>query len=238
MNGYGGGKSMKKKALSLTLMLALIVTVMPIGILGADTNAPDIKTIKKESKEALKKTLASLKNTKKSAYLDLTGDGVKDLFVKGTIYSYNYKDKNVRKIILSADETNPIKKINKLYVSKKKKRIFVTTSDKKSKGRDEYSYYLKGCLFKMKEINDAFERDDGAYYIARDFYYVGLMKKPKVFVPKNKYKKGKKYYILNYSWNDQDDAWYNWYTSKKIKKKIKKILPGKKRIKLKNKITI
>ena len=228
---------MYKKLVSYVLVAALALT-SSICVFGADANTSDVKTIKKESKKELKKVLATLTNTKKSAYVDLTGDGVKDLFVKGTIYTYDYKNKIVKKVILSADEENPINKIKTLYVSKKKKRIYVTSGDDELHGSEGYSYYLKGCFFKMKDVRKATKSEENDYYVAREMYYVGLMKEPKKFIPKKQYKKGKKYYILNYSWNDQDDAWYDPYTTKQLKKKIKKMMPGKKKIKLKKKITI
>lgn len=225
---------MLKRILTIVLVLSLAFSNL---VFGAEANTPNIKTIKKESKKALRATLASLKSTKKSAYVDLTGDEVKDLFVKGAIYTYNYKKKTVKKIYLSDGET-PLNKIKGLYISKKKKRIYVTIGSYELEGRNQYTYYLRGCFFKMKDIRKATKSDEGDYFLARELYYVALVNEPEHFVSKKKYKSGADYFKIDYSWNDQDDAWYNLYTSKQLNKKIKKMMPGKKKIKLKNKVKI
>ena len=222
------------KVLATIMIITIVGTVAPVG--AAESDTPSINEIKKQSKIALREVLSYQKNTKKSAYVDLTGDGVKDLFIKGTVYTYNYKLKSVRKIQLMYDNRVQLKKFSKMYISKKKKRIYFKMKDSKCYGEDHYTKYYYGLIYKMNDIRKAYNED--GVYTAFENRYIAREKEPEYFVPKKKYKKGADYYIINYSWNDQDDAWYSPYRFKKIKKYIKKKLPGKKKVKLKNKVTI
>lgn len=225
---------MLKRVLASIMVVAMVTCVAPVG---AEENTTMSKNqIKKESKKALRQVLASLKKVKKAAYVDMTGDGVRDLFVKGVVYTYNYKIKGVRKVQLAYDDYVPLKKFSKMYISKKKKLIYFKSTDYECYGEGKYTKFYYGLFYRMKDIRKAFE-EDGTYWAFKR-RYIARENEPEHFVPKKKYKSGADYYIINYSWNDQDDEWYSPYRFKTIKKYIKKKLPGKKKIKLKNKIKI
>ena len=214
------------------MVATMILSVAPVSA-EENTTTQDIK---KDSKVALQKVYAGLKKVKKAAYVDMTGDGVKDLFVNGVVYTYNAKTKAVIKVKLKYSDTTPLKKFKKMYISKKKKRIYFVSSDKKVYGSGMYKKYYRGWIYKMKDIREPSEEE--GTMVTYDSKYVAKIKKPKNFVPKRKYRKKASYYMIDTSWDDQDDAWYNYYTTKKLNKKLKKLLPGKKKIKLKNKLTI
>ena len=233
MNVKGEDK-MLRRVLASILVVAMVVCVAPVG--AEENTAPTKQQIKKESKAALKKVLAGLKKVKKAAYVDMTGDGVKDLFVNGVVYSYNYKTEKVNKVKLKYDDMKSLKKYSWMYISKKKKRIFFITYDLKVYGSGMYKKEYFGFFYKMKDIREPSEEE--GKMVAYDAKYVAKIKKPKYFVPKRKYYKELSYYIINTTSNDQDDVWYKYYTPKRLKKKLKKLLPGKKEIKLKNKLKI
>ena len=122
-----GEDKMLKRVLASIMVVAMVTCVAPVG---AEENTTMSKNqIKKESKKALRQVLASLKKVKKAAYVDMTGDGVRDLFVKGVVYTYNYKIKGVRKVQLAYDDYVPLKKFSKMYISKKKKLIYFKSTD-------------------------------------------------------------------------------------------------------------
>lgn len=196
---------------------------------GSVYKTEETNKLKAESKTALMETLKTLKNVKKYAFIDMTGDGVKDIFANGVVYTYDSKIKTVKKTQLVYNTDKKLKKYGKMYVSKKKKRVYFVSKDKKKYGFDEYCEYYTGWFYRMKDIKK-YSDVDGKYHTG-DYRYFARVKSPKYFVPKAKYKKGRKYYKYDFTWDDQDDQWYKLLTTKKMKKKLKKMMPGMKKVK-------
>ena len=241
---------MKKRIFSILLVLTFILGFAPytkadaiaqnssnsIDQIREATNGSVEKTgettdIKAESKTALMETLKTLKNVKKYAFIDMTGDGVKDVFANGAVYTYVSKTKTVKKIQLVYNSDKKLKKYGKMYVSKKKKRIYFVSKDKKKYCGydDKYCEYYTGWFYRMKDIKNCFDLD-GKYH-ANDYRFFARVKSPKYFVPKTKYKKGRKYYRYDFTWDDQDDQWYKLLTTKQMKNKLNKMMPGMKKVK-------
>ena len=224
-----------KRAFVLVLALTIVLTCAPIKGAEQETTTSSgtnqtskTSDVKTESKNALMALLPTLKNVEKYAYVDMTGDGIKDIFANGIVYTYDSKTKSVKKVQLLYRTNKKLKKFGKVYISKKKKMIYIVCKDKKKYGGD-YGRYYTGLFYKMKDIKNV-EADEGKYRV-EDYRYFARIAKPKKFVSKKDLKKSKKFFIYNYSWNDQDDAWYNYLTTKKMKKKLEKMMPGKKKVK-------
>ncbi len=85
------------------------------------------KQVKTDSGKALKKKLKELGKTTSDPYVfyaDLSGDGIDDLFVDGTMYGYNYGKKIVEEV-----ETGLIMDaVDAIYVSKKNRIIYFDTT--------------------------------------------------------------------------------------------------------------
>lgn len=226
----------------------LIITVLGCIILGntCGVNAKSKKIITKESKIALKKVASKLKKTKRCAYVDLTGDGIKDLLVNGKIWSYNYKTKKVKCKTFLDDDDGKLNYYSKLYISKKEGLIYFGIKENYYKDVEKYEdheYYdpedteddskyectSYGWIYSMRDANvNKVSRKK-----IRPKKYIAKMTYPRYFVSEEKYKSGEKYYIIGsdfYQYDDTflaEDVYYNYYTSKRLKKTINKTFSKK-----------
>ena len=206
-------------------------------------SAKSHKTIAKESKRALKKVASSLKKTKRCAYVDLTGDGIKDLLVNGKLWSYNYKTKKVKCKTFLDDDDSKLNYYSKLYISKKEGLIYFGIKENYYKDVEKYEdydpedteddskyeYTSYGWIYSMRDANVT----KVSRKKIRPNKYIAKMTYPRYFVSEDKYKSGEDYYIIGsdlYQYDDTflpEDVFYKNYTSKAMKKRIKKQFPKK-----------
>lgn len=196
------------------------------------------KKLNKKAKKALKKVAKGLNKTKKCAYVDLTGDSIKDLYVNGDIYSYDRKA-GVQKTTIGGYGRWYKKEIKKIHISYDNQVIYLDLNNEKKEDISEYDEYDKddmysmtctGFVYSMRDIRNSFNPNDESEELEEE-RYLGIIDYPRYFVPKKKFKL-QHYYIINYPHNDQDDAWYNYFTEKEYQSAKKRILKNKKTVKL------
>lgn len=168
-----------------------------------------LQTIKMKANAKLKKKFASLPKGTSYTYFDFNKDGVKELFHNGKITYYDY-------------EKNKCKTVNygfkEIYTSQKSKQIYVVKKKPlKTKYFTYFSEFYTGSSLKLFELTG-----EGT----------GFRTYTKKGIKKYKAKAPYAYYDDHY---DQDDYDYEALTKKEMNARIKKKMPGYKKVVLKEK---
>ena len=227
---YGGGVKVTGKKTGTTKVKVITdkkTYVYTVKVL-------DAVATEEKAKAALDKKLLKLTDATKTAFADLNGDAITDLFVDGDLYAYNYYSGKIRKRSTGIVKTA----LDSLYVSKKTSQIYMEAASGSALSviepdaeEEEIDYYTGdeiGIFYKFAD----FSRSMSSFLEADEVVSILRYAHPEAFVYEEDYLKGGDFFCFHDSHYDQDDYWYEYFSADQIPEKVAKRMPDKVQIPL------